>query len=663
MTHGAWPTEGLSFGGDYNPEQWPREIWREDVALMREAGVNLVTLGVFSWGLVEIDDGRFDWEWFDEIVELLHENGIGIDLATPTAAPPSWLLAKHPELLPVDADGHRQAPGGRLGWCPSSPVFRRYAERIADALGERYGKHPAVRMWHVSNELGGGNGRCYCDESAAAFRSWLERKYGGLDELNAAWGTSFWGHRYTDFEQIMPPRGSTAAHSPALQLDFERFSSDELLEHFRAERSVLARHTDRPITTNLMVNTGDVVDYPRWARELPIVANDHYVIGADPHREQELAFADDRMRGIARDRGPWMMMEHSTSAVAWQPVNRAKAPRELLRNSLVHVARGADAAMFFQWRASAAGAEQFHSAMVPHAGRDSKVFREVVELGSALRRLAEVQGSTVERAKVAVLWDTEADWALRRGLKPRRSMSYSDEPRRWHRAFWRRNILVDVVPPWADLDAYDLVVVPTLFLVSDEDAARIAAAAERGATVVVGYLSGIVDPDDRVRLGGYPGAFRELLGVSSEEFFPLMTDEQVELDTGWRVREWSELLTTTDAEVVAGYANGPLSGSPAISRRHTGNGSAWYVSAGLEEDGVAALLDRLIEGTGVAPVLPAAEGVEVVRRVGDAASWLFVVNHGSEDEELTVTGHELLTDEPVDGRLVVPAGEVRVIRE
>ncbi|RXZ67594.1 beta-galactosidase [Agromyces albus] len=660
----AWPTRGLSYGGDYNPEQWPREVWQDDVRLMREAGVNIVSLGIFAWAAMEPESGRYEWEWLDEIIALLAEHGVAVDLATPTAAPPQWLLAKHPEILPVDADLRQQWPGARLGWCPSSPVFREYALRIATALAERYGAHPAVRLWHVSNELGGGNGRCYCDVSAQAFRHWLEARYETTDRLNEAWGTPFWGHLYSSFEQVLPPRGSGGAYNPGLELDFQRFSSDELLAHYQAEKAAIEQYSDVPVTTNFMVNRGpDVVDYPRWAEHVAVVANDHYTIGADPFREEELAFAADRMRGVTREREPWLLMEHSTSGVVWQPRNRAKSPGEMARNSLTHVARGSDGALFFQWRASDAGAEQFHSGMVPHAGTDSKVWREVVELGAALRALEEIQGSRVEPARVAVLFEDEAAWAFSRGMKPSNHLTYADQPRLWHRAFWNRSVLVDVIPPWKELDGYDLVIVPNLYLVSDEHAARIAAVAERGGTVLVGYLSGIVDESNRVRLGGYPGAFRELLGASSDEFFPLLADETLVLDGGATVSMWSESVRSPEASVIARYGSGPLSGEPAITRRAIGDGAAWYVSTLLDEDGAALLTARLVEELSLEPAADVPTGVEAVRRQGEDASWLFLVNHTDDDVEVVSSGVELLTGAAVGPRVTVPSGLVRIVRE
>ena len=661
-----WATTGLSYGGDYNPEQWPREVWREDARLMQEAGVNVVTLGVFAWSHLEPAPGRFSFDWLDEVMDLLHAHDVRVDLATPTAAPPLWLHRAHPEVLPVDADGRRWSQGGRLGWCPSSPVFREHALRLVDALASHVADHPALALWHVSNELGGGNARCWCDVSAAAYQRWLADRYVSPEALDEAWGTSFWGHTATAFDQVLPPRSAGADLNPAAELDFRRFSSDALLDHFIAEREVLERRTpDVPITTNLMVHAGGAVaDYASWVPHLDVVADDHYTTAADPRGWQELSFSADRVRGLAEGR-PWLLMEHSTSAVLYQPHNRAKAPGELLRNSLAHVARGADGALFFQWRASTAGAEQWHSAMVPHAGTDSKVWREVVELGRCLRALGEVQGSVVDAPRVAVLADVPSAWALE-GFPLTSQVDPEDRPLSLHRGLTELGVVADVVPPGADLSTYRAVVVPSLYLVSDETARAVAGVAERGGHVLVTYLSGIVDSTARVRTGGYPGAFRELLGVRSEELFPLQPGERVHLDDGSTATTWTELLRAEEAEVLASATTGALTGTPAVTRRVLpGGGSAWYVATRLEADGERALLRSFTEAAGAPPLVTGSpDGLEAVRRTGDAGSWLFLLNHADEDRRVPgVRGTDLLTGRRHEDGAVVPAGAVVVLRE
>ncbi|RYV51946.1 beta-galactosidase [Pengzhenrongella frigida] len=663
-----WTNDGLAYGGDYNPEQWSAEVRAQDVTLMGEAGVTLVTVGVFSWGLYEPRAGQYEFDWLDETLDRLHRAGIGVDLATPTAAPPMWLLHDHPEILRVDRAATRSTPGGRLGWCPSHPVWREHALRIVTVLAERYGTHPALRLWHISNELGGGNRHCYCEVSAEHFRRWLAARYGTVDALNAAWGTAFWGHRYPDFDHVLPPRAPAAAESrnPSLVLDFDRFSSDALLEHLRAERAVLRRVTPQvPVTTNFMVGAGPhVVDHARWAPDLDVLSNDHYVRGADQHQAQDVAFAADRVRGLSPD-APWLLMETAPSAVSWQGRNLPLDPGQLRRIAFTHVGRGADGVLMFQWRASVAGAEQFHSGMVPHAGRRSRTWREVVALGADLAAAGPLAGTLVERARIAILVDDESDWAWAAGPKPIADDAPTGLPRRVHRALWARGRRVDLVPTARldELAQYDLVIVAGLYLADGQTATALARVAERGGAVLVTYLSGIVGPDNQVVPGGYPGVLKTLLGVHVEEFVPVLAGEIVELDRGWAAHDWTESLSVDDARVVARYATGRLSGQPAVTRRTVGAGQAWYVSASLDDAALGELLDEVTAGLDIAPTAVVDAGIDVVRRTGEGASYLVAVNHGDRPGAVEATGVDLLTGTRWASRCPVPAGGVVVIDE
>lgn len=663
----AWPDalRGIAYGGDYNPEQWPRETWEQDARLMGEAGVSVVSLGIFSWALLEPEQGRFDLDWVGEVMDLMHRSGVSVDLATATASPPPWLSHRHPEILPQRADGTRLWPGGRQAWCPSSPVFRDRALSLVSALAERFAGHPALVMWHVSNELGGHNARCFCDISAADFRRWLQRRYPDLDRLNEAWGTTFWSQRYSDWEQILPPRTAPTFPNPTQQLDFSRFCSDALLDHYRAERDLLHRLSPGvPVTTNFMVmsHVRDM-DYFAWAPEMDLVSNDHYLESHDPDAHVELAWSADLTRGVAGGE-PWFLMEHSPSAVNWQARNIAKQPGEMRRNSLAHVARGADAVCFFQWRAARAGAEKYHSAMVPHAGTDTRVWREVVELGTTLAAIAEVAGSTV-RADVAVLFDWQARWGAELDSHPSRDVTYLDLMQALYRALWDAGVTVDFVHPDGDLSDYRLVLVPTLYLTTDRSAANIRSYVERGGQALVTYWSGIVDEFDHVRLGGYPGAFRELLGVRTEEFYPLREGEQVHLAGGALdgsvAGVWSELLTLTGATEVSGYVDGPLPGVPALTRHGVGDGTAWYLATRPGPGGVAALVRELCAAAGVE--VHDRGGVEVVRRHGAGSSYLFVLNHTGEDTRVPATGTDLVSGRECSGTVEVTAGSVAVVRE
>jgi beta-galactosidase len=655
----------IAFGGDYNPEQWPESVWHEDVELMTRAGVNLVSVGIFSWALLEPKEGVYEFGWLDRVLDLLLHNGIRVDLANASASPPPWFSHKYPESLPVTADGVRHSYGSRQAFCASSPDYRRAAAAITTAMVDRYANHPAVVLWHVHNEYGCHNQPCYCDVSAVAFRGWLQRRYQTLDELNDAWGTAFWSQHYYDWDEILPPRTSGTWVNPTQQLDFARFSSDELLDCYKAEAAIIRAGSSHPVTTNFMgfnMGLARPIDYWRWAPEMDIISNDHYLVAEDRQNYQELAMSADLTRGWA-DGQPWLLMEHSTSAVNWQPRNIAKAPGELLRNSLQHVARGADGALFFQWRAAKAGAEKFHSALLPHAGPNTKVFREVVELGRVLTAIGEVAGSTVADAQVAILHDTDARWASELDSHPSVDVSNLDETRAWHAGCYRAGITADFRQSTDDLSSYRLVIAPVQYLVSDAGAANLRRYVESGGTLVVTYFSGIVNENDHIRLGGYPGAFADLLGIRVEEFFPLHAAETVSLNRFGSGAIWSELGQPTTAELLATYQDAPVAGSPAVTRNRAGRGLAYYVGTSLSPDGVSEFLEEVAGQAGVTPAvaqLPA--GVEAVTRAAGQQRWTFVINHSPVPAAVALDGTDLITGQQVRDTLTVAAGGVSVVR-
>ena len=648
------PGPRLAYGADYNPEQWPRSTWDDDIRAMRAAGVNIVSLAIFSWARLEPAEGEYAFGWLDEIMDLLHAGGIAVDLATATASPPPWLTTKHPEILPVDAHGATIWPGGRQHWRPTSPIFREHALRLVRMMAERYASHPALAAWHISNELGCHNIYDYSDDAATAFRTWLRERYGDLDALNAAWGTAFWSQHYGDWAQILPPRQAATHPNPTQQLDFKRFSSDALKDYLRAERAVLRELSpDVPATTNFMVmGEQKPMDYADWAAEVDFVSNDHYVQRV-PRAQDELSFSANLTGHIAGGR-PWFLMEHSTSAVNWQPINIAKKPGALSRDSLTHVAHGADAVCFFQWRQSAAGAEKYHSAMLPHAGEDSDVYRAVVQLGATLRKLAPVAGTAQTPARAAIVFDWTSWWASEQDSHPTDRLRYRQEAEDWYSAFLALGVRVDVVPVATDLAGYDFVVAPVLHVVPAALADRLRAFVAAGGHLVTTYFSGIVDEHDHVWLGGYPGPLRDLLGVRIEEFAPLEDGERAELDNGTAGSLWTEQVGVTDpaVEVLARYKEG----AAAITRRAAGAGSAAYVSTRLGPDGLTPLLADLLDRAGVGSELPAELHGQVELAVrGD---FWFLINRTAEPIELTGVDGEVLHGTP---GLLEPRG-VAVLR-
>nr|WP_049828854.1 beta-galactosidase [Arthrobacter sp. RIT-PI-e] len=507
---------GLLFGADYNPEQWPEETWPEDIRSMQRAGINIVTLGVFSWAHLQPSEDEWDFGWLDRILTLPHEAGISVCLATPTASPPPWLGHLYPDTLPVDAAGTTLWYGSRNQFSPSSAVYRRAARRITTALAERYGEHPAVMMWHVGNELGQIS---YDDETAACFRTWLTDRHGSIEALNTAWGTTFWSQGYGRWEEILPPRTAPYLHNPSHVLNFRRFVSDSLLELFVAERDIIRRHAPGvPVTTNLM-GFFRGADYFDFAEETDLIGNNWYTDPADTRTWEFGALTHDLCRGLARG-NPWLLMESATSAVNWRPHNSARDPGSLLVDSMSALARGADGICFFQFRQSAFGAERFHSAVLPLAGEDTRVFREVADLGARLQELRFLAG-TPASSRIAVLFDWDSWWAAESPDLPSDRVGVLEQLQAYHRALSGRGLSVEVVHPGTPLDRFDLVLAPSLFLLRSEHAAVLTAWGHAGGTAVVGPFSAVADEHAHLRQGRFPSVLAELLGATGEEWRPL----------------------------------------------------------------------------------------------------------------------------------------------
>ncbi|MFG2053432.1 beta-galactosidase [Micromonospora sp. NPDC048930] len=622
----------IMFGGDYNPEQWSEDVWVEDMKLMVDAGVSLVSVGIFSWASVEPRPGTYEFGWFDRVMDNLAEAGIGASLATMTASPPPWLSRHHPEVLPERVDGVRLWPGGRQQYCPSSPVYREYAGRLVEHLARRYAGHPALKLWHIGNEYGCHVRACYCDVSAEDFRRWLRERYGDIGALNEAWSTTFWSQRYDDWADILPPRTAPTFANPAQKLDFARFSNDAILACYLAERDIVRRFApDVPVTTNFIGLVHKPIDSYRWAAEQDVVSLDSYPDPYDPRAHVEAAFGYDLIRSARRGQ-PWLLMEQAPSAVNWRERNAPKPPGLMRLWSWQAVAQGADAVLFFQWRQAVGGAEKFHSAMVPHGGTGTRAHREIRALGQEIAGVAELAGTRV-RADVALLHDWANWWALESDAHPA-VLDLLETHRAHYAPLFDAHVTCDVVPPTADLSGYRLVVVPNLYLMSAEVAARLRRYVEGGGHLVVSFFSGIVDESDRAYLGGYPAPLRDVLGLRIDEFWPVPAGGTIELDIAGERHSgtvWSEWIETEGAEVVATFAGGELAGRAAVTRHSYGAGVAWYLATRPEPATMRALFDRIRGGAGVEPVLPGLPaGLQAVVRHGPDRSYLLLLNHGAE---------------------------------
>lgn len=626
-------------GGDYNPDQWLAhpEVLDEDFRLMPLAGCNTFTLGVFAWTTYEPSEGQYDFSWLDRLMDRMAAAGNRVVLATPSGAKPAWLSARYPEVRRVDRQGRREPHHGRHNHCFTSPVFREKVRAIDERMAQRYHGHPALGMWHISNEF---SGECYCDLCVAAWQRWLEARYGTVEALNAAWWSAFWSHTFTSFDEIDPRDGTL----DGMTLDFARFVTAQTIDFLRVERAALRRHSPEiPCTTNLM-GAFPWLDYSRIVEELDVVVDDQYPGYAEGDARlttsvAEVSFKDDLFRCFKPDR-PWMLMESCPDVPQWQRPARLKRAELHRAEMLQALGHGAEGTCYFQWRKGRGGCEKLHGAVVDHVGHEhTRVFRSVAALGADYERLTPILGSAVE-AEVAILYDWEVRWAFEKTEGVRR-----EDDAYWrcaiehYRAFFEQGVSVDVVRPDRDLSRYKVVVAPQLFMLASGVAARLRAFVEAGGTFVATHYLGMVDEHNACLLGGWPGdGLRGVLGLWNEETDWLGAGETQAIVSDRSAAPWlaehyvaphvRAIVHLEGATALARYADGPFAGSPAVTVHTCGAGAAYYEAAWMPAEYHAAFAVELIGRRGLRRALAAAppSGVAVQRRAREGREFLFLEN-------------------------------------
>ena len=672
-----WTYPRFAHGGDYNPDQWRSrpDILAEDIRLMKLAKCNMMSVGIFAWTALEPEEGRYDFGWLEGVLNNLHAEGVSVLLATPSGARPAWMSARYPEVLRVRQDGQRNFHGARHNHCYTSPVYRDMVTRMNTALAEKFGQHPAVEGWHISNEYGGD---CHCELCQRAFRDWLKERYGTLDALNEAWWTGFWSKTYTDWRQLRGPstHGENCVHG--LNLAWKRFVTDQTIDFMKAETEPLRRLTPSlPITTNFM-GVYDGLDYPRFAQAgvIDFACWDNYPMWGKEEDNGKAALTAALCHDVTRSllRKPFLLMESTPSQVNWQEVCRLKRPGMHLLSSMQAVAHGADSVQYFQWRKSRGASEKFHGAVVSHDGSENtRVFREVAQVGGALENILPVLGSLTP-AKAALIFDWNNRWAIADAQGPRRN-NWSDEVSLEHYAALRRlGIDVDVIDSGRDFEPYSLIAAPALYMVKPGVAERLEAFVRRGGQLALTYFSGYVDQDDLCFMGGFPGPLRKLAGVWAEEIDALWPGQK----NGIRMLDGApfagtyecgllcELAHAEGASVLAEYTDDFYAGYPALTVNTFGRGQTWYIASRTGEDfltnvyaraAAAANVPRLLGDT----LLP--KGLHAASRIGkDGTPYLFVMNFTGEPLPAALpAGTDLLTGAAVGGDTSIPPLGVKVI--
>ncbi len=661
---------GFVHGGDYNPEQWldRPDILEEDIRMMKKAGINEATIGVFSWSMLEPEEGRYDLSWLEKTADRLYENGIYFILATPSGARPAWLDEKYPEARRVNVNGDRELHGVRHNHCMSSPKFRELVRDIDGRLAQKFAHHPGLIAWHISNEFGG---ECYCDSCKRRFRQYLSDKFGGdIDKLNHAWWNTFWSHRFNGFEQIDPPMSHGEFSSMGLTLEWKRFTTFITNEFMKEEiRTVRSFNPDIPVTANFMTMY-EGLDYRVMAKSLDVISWDSY---PRFHNDYESfydtmiynAFCHAQMRSMKKDR-PFLLMESTPSLVNWHEVNRPKRPGVHMLSSLQAVAAGSDSVQYFQWRKGRGSFEQYHGAVVDHIGTDdTRVFKDVEALGKTLVKLAPVAG-TVIRTKAAIIYDWDTKWSLSIVKAfSHDTVRYDDICIKWYKMLAKSGVECDIISSEDDMADYSLVIAPQMYMLGEGTASRLRAFVQNGGVLVATYMCGYVDSDQLCWLGGFPGdGLSELFGLRAEEidaYYPSQTNSVRFSDGGsCTVTDYAEILRDVSADVLARYGDDFYAGTAAVTEKAFGQGRAIYVAARLEESGMERIIDRALSQAGIErKALP--ENVAYYRRSGDGVNYGFYLNYSDVPVQLPDACTDIISGEKVTQ--LAPYGVIVITEE
>ncbi|ATD55753.1 beta-galactosidase [Clostridium chauvoei] len=672
-------------GADYNPEQWidVPGIWGEDVRLMKLSHSNVVAVGIFSWTMLEPEEGKFNFEWLDEVMDLMHKNGNYVILATPSGAKPIWMAHKYPETLRVAPNRVRNLYGERHNHCYTSPIYREKIAIIDRMLAERYKDHPALIMWHISNEF---EGQCSCPLCEQAFREFLKEKYdNSLEKLNEAWWTKFWSHTYGSWDEIEAPapHGEPALHG--LNLDWMRFVTHQTLDYYKHERSILKEITpDIPVTTNFhdYVSLQRGIDYWKFAPYLDVVSWDNYPYWhgerSDDHEGSRIGFVHDLNRALLNGK-PFMMMESSPSSTNWQPVAKLRRPGMHVLSSIQAVAHGSDTVQYFQWRKSRGSSEKFHGAVVDHCGHENtRVFRDVTRVGEILSKLNEVIGTSVE-PEVAVIYDWENFWAIDDAQGPRiEKKDYYDTCQKHYKAFWDMSVPVDVINMDCDFSKYRVVVAPMLYLVRPGVGERLEEFVNNGGTLITTYWSGIVNENDLCFLNGFPGPLRKVTGIWAEEldalydedvnYIAMESENSLTMKGEYEARIFCDLIHAEGAEVLATYKTDFYKGRPALTCNKFGKGEAYYIAFRNNDeflrDFYRSLAKKMKLEKAIDLDLPT--GVNAQVRRDEKNEFVFLLNFSDENKVIDTKGMKLTnveTGEKVGNNIEIESYGVRIFKK
>lgn len=635
--------EKLHFGVDYYPEHWERERWDTDAALMQKMGIQMVRMAEFSWHKLQPAEDTFDFGWLDEAIELLGKYGIYTIVGTPTAAPPAWMVHKHPDILPVDRQGRVRGFGGRHHDCQSNPVYREYIRKLVTQMAKHYGDNPYVIGWQPDNELGNSHQElCTCDHCRQRFQAWLQKKYGTTAALNQSWGTAFWSQEYNEFAEVPAPRLTVTGENPSAMLDWKRFCSDLIVDFTGEQTEIIRTYAKNQFITHNYMGFADKVNYYKLGELLDFVSHDQYPGGfylpETPHEKNHILAATlDVVRSYKNQ--PFWIMEQQSGITGWETMGRAPEPGQLSAWAMQSIAHGADAVVFFRWRTCAMGTEQYWHGILPHSGNPGRRYEELQEFIHEMQPLMDNLQNSMIKSEAGIVFSFEQEYAFQ--IQPHhRDLSYTGQIQKYYRALYEQNIPVDFVPADGDFQKYRLLIAPLQYLMSPELEDKYMEYVRQGGHLVLTMRTGVKDMNNLCMTEfELPGRLAQLAGVEVLDYDCLRDDEVNVLFEGESLPAyiWSDLMRLLPGtKVLASYNSQFYAGEPCMTEHSYGKGICYYVGTQPGDVLMDKFMAQICRKARVNSILPPVAEVECTIRENDKERFLFVINHARETKNYQV---------------------------
>lgn len=672
----------LLHGGDYNPDQWLDcpEILEDDIRLMKEANVNTVTVGIFSWCTLEPREGEYNFEWLDKVFDEMEKMNGNVILATPSGGRPQWLSEKYPEVNRTNLLGQKHGHGFRHNHCYSSPIYREKVQNINRKLAERYGKRKSLAMWHISNEY---SGECFCEQCQENWRKWVKEKYGTLENVNKAWWMKFWSNEYSSWSQVVAPSPLGEHKVHGMDLDWKRFVTDMTIDFFNCEIEPIREITpDIPVTTNFMAEGYDTndfiplegIDYGKFSKYVDVVSWDSY---PDWHNNYETiaqtamksAYVHDQYWSLKQK--PFLVMESTPSLVNSHTINKSKRPGMHILSAMQQIAHGSDSTLYFQWRKSRGNSEKSHGAVVDHDNLNTnRVFKEVSAYGKRLEDISEIKGAGKE-VKVAIVFDWESNWALKRDSGfCRKTKRYPQTLQEHYSVFWENDIEVDIITSDMNFEKYSVIVAPMLYMINDQIIEKMQDFVRKGGTLVSSYFTGMVNETDLLYVGGWPKKLQELFGLNVLEIDTYYPDEHnviIYNNNEYETKEYNAIIELNEAKELAKYTRDFYKNTPAAAVNSYGKGKAFFIAPRTNNDFLSELYQGIIKEKHLQNdlVIKGHKEVSVQKRVNDENKYYFIMNFSTETNKITLE-REMLDMETglmCPKKLSLNKFEVKILKE